>query len=128
LTKSGEMISTRRLYDPEEPGEHYKVLIDRLWPRGVLKEKAGWNEWIKEIAPSTELRQWFHHNPDRWDQFKQLYRKELAQKNNELSRLRQLEKEHRNLALLYAAKDKEHNNAIVLMEYLVQNEGERNGV
>ena len=81
------MIIIRRIYDPEKPGEHYKVLIDRLWPRGISKEKAGWDEWMKEISPSTELRKWFHHDPSRWGEFKKLYEKELSQNQNELGKL-----------------------------------------
>ena len=74
------MVSIRRVYDPEKPGERYKVLIDRLWPRGISKEKATWDEWMKEISPSEELRKWFHHEPDKWKQFRQRYKKELTQK------------------------------------------------
>lgn len=116
------MITLRRLYDPEEPGEHYKVLIDRLWPRGISKEKAGWNEWVKEIAPSNELRQWFNHDPAKWNQFKQLYHDELAHKTSELTKLRQLEQTYGTLTLLYSAKEKEHNHGVVLKEYLRQTE------
>lgn len=113
------MITIRRVYDPAETGEHYKVFIDRLWPRGISKEKAGWDEWMKEISPSDELRKWFSHDPDKWEQFRQLYRKELTQKPHELIKLKQLERKFGTLTLLYAAKDEKFNNAIVLKEFLI---------
>lgn len=113
------MITIRRVYDRAEIGEHYKVFIDRLWPRGISKEKAGWDEWMKEISPSDELRKWFSHDPDKWEQFRQLYRKELTQKPHELIKLKQLERKFGTLTLLYAAKDEKFNNAIVLKEFLI---------
>lgn len=112
------MIEIRRIYDPEKPGEHYKVLIDRLWPRGISKEKAGWDEWIKEISPSNELRKWFHNEPAGWAKFKQKYKQELIHKQDELKKLKQLELKHGTLTLLYSARDKEHNNAVALQEFL----------
>lgn len=113
------MIKIRRIYVPESTGEHYKVFIDRLWPRGISKEQAGWDEWMKEIAPSDELRKWFNHDINKWEEFKLLYTKELSQKQDELRKLKQLELEHGTLTLLYAAKDEIHNNARVLKEYLI---------
>ena len=114
------MINIRRIYDPEEPGENYKVFIDRLWPRGISKDKANWNEWMKEVSPSEGLRKWFNHDPNKWEQFRELYRKELVQKQDELNKLRQLEKKFETLTLLYAARDEEHNNGHVLKEFLIQ--------
>ena len=114
-----QMIIIRRVYDQTEIGEQYKVFIDRLWPRGISKEKAGWDEWMKEISPSNELRKWFNHDPDNWELFSQLYRKELTQKPHELIKLKQLERKFGTLTLLYAAKDEKQNNACVLKEFLL---------
>lgn len=113
------MITIQRVYDSEKPGKHYRVLVDRLWPRGISREQAGWDEWLKELSPSDELRKWFNHEPAKWTQFRELYRKELLQKQDELNRLKELEKKYKNLTLLYAAKDEEHNNAVVLKEILL---------
>jgi uncharacterized protein YeaO (DUF488 family) len=112
------MITIRRLYSPGKPGEHYKVLVDRLWPRGISKEKASWDEWMKEISPSNELRKWFNHDPVRWDEFKQLYKKELAQKQAGLKKLKQLEIKHGTLTLLYSSREEVLNNAAALREFL----------
>jgi len=112
------MIRIRRIYDPEETGEQYKVLIDRFWPRGISKETSGWNEWIKEIAPSDSLRKWFAHDPGKWEEFKKRYGNELTKKQEVLKKLKQLEYLQGTLTLLFAAKDKEHNNAVVLREML----------
>jgi uncharacterized protein YeaO (DUF488 family) len=112
------MISIRRIYEPEGAGEHYKVLIDRLWPRGISKEKAGWDEWVKEISPSNELRKWFNHDPDKWEKFKHLYETELDQNQETLKRLKQLELKHGTLTLLFSSRNLTHNHAIVLKQYL----------
>lgn len=114
------MIKIRRIYDPEEAGEHYKVFIDRLWPRGISKEKAGWNEWMKEISPSNELRKWYNHDPARWTEFKRLYKNELIQKQNELKKLKQLEIKHGTLTLLYSSREEKYNNAVALREFLME--------
>jgi len=114
------MITLRRVYDPEKPGEQYKVLVDRLWPRGISKEKAGWNEWIKEISPSNELRKWYNHDPGKWEKFKTLYKVELNYKQDILQKLRQLEKEHGTLTLLYSSREHVYNNAAALKEFILQ--------
>jgi len=114
------MIRTRRLYDPEEPGEGIRVLVDRLWPRGISKEKAGWDKWVRDAAPSDQLRKWYNHDPAKWEEFKQLYENELADKQVLLKELLRLESEHETLTLLYSSKEKEINNAIALKEFLVK--------
>jgi uncharacterized protein YeaO (DUF488 family) len=114
------MIITRRVYDTEEPGEQYRVLIDRLWPRGISKEKAGWDKWVRDVAPSDQLRKWYNHDPGKWEEFKQLYEKELADKQQLLKELLMLESEHKILTLLYSSKEKEINNAIALKEFLLK--------
>ncbi len=112
------MIRIRRLYDAEESGEGYRVLVDRLWPRGISKEKAGWDKWVREIAPSDHLRKWYNHDPGKWEDFKRLYEKELADKQQLFKELLLLEAEHKTLTLLYSSKEREINNAVALKEFL----------
>lgn len=112
------MFTKRRIYDPKEPAEKYTVFVDRLWPRGISKEQANWDEWMKEISPSEELRKWFGHDPNKWLQFCKKYKEELSGKQNELTRLAELQKKYGTITLLFAAKDTERNNATVLKEYL----------
>jgi uncharacterized protein YeaO (DUF488 family) len=114
------MIKVRRIYDPEEPAEGYRVLVDRLWPRGISKEKAGWHEWMRDVAPGNELRKWYGHDPLRWEPFKEMYKKELSSRQDLLLRLLQLEKEHGTLTLLYSSKEASLNNAVALREFIMQ--------
>jgi uncharacterized protein YeaO (DUF488 family) len=93
------------------------VLVDRLWPRGLTKEKASINLWLKDLAPSTELRQWFGHDPSKWQEFKQRYLHELKENKEQLQLLEQ-EIKKGPVTLIYAAKDTEHNEAVVLQEFL----------
>lgn len=117
------MIQVRRIYDREEPGEGYRVLVDRLWPRGISKGDATWHEWIKEVAPGNELREWYGHDPSRWESFKEKYRKELSSREDLLLRLMQLERDHGTLTLLYSSKEKVFNNAVALREFLMHGNG-----
>ncbi|MEG0267242.1 MAG: DUF488 family protein [Carnobacterium sp.] len=114
------MLKMKRIYEDVEKHDHYRVLVDRIWPRGVYKEDAQLDEWEKEIAPSNKVRESFSHDPDKFDEFKKDYLAEL--KNNEDSvHFVDLIKKHLkrgNVTLLYGAKDKEHNQVVVLMEYL----------
>ena len=110
-------LRLKRAYEPASPDDGARILIDRLWPRGVSKEKAALNEWIKEIAPSTELRQWFGHDPERWPEFQRRYKAELRQHSQELDRIRALAKKQ-TVTLVYSAHDEEHNDAIVLKDVL----------
>ncbi len=114
------MVTIRRVYDAATPGKQYQVLVDRLWPRGVSKEKATWDEWMKDVGPGDELRRWFNHDPGKWDQFRVRYKQELTQKQAELDKLKQLERKYGVLTLVYAAKDEAHNNAQVLKEVLME--------
>lgn len=111
-------IDTKRVYDEKSPDDGYRVFIDRLWPRGVSKEEAHFDEWIKELAPSTELRKWFDHKPERFDEFRKRYKKELQNHEEDLERLRSKAKSEK-ITLLFAAKDKEMNNAVVIKEVLM---------
>lgn len=113
------MIKIRRIYNPEQEGENYKIYIDRLWPRGISKEKAGWDEWLKEISPGEDLRKWFSHDPEKWIEFKSRYKKELMQKQDLLKKLKKLEKEHGTLTLLYSSREEKYNNAIALKGILM---------
>lgn len=110
-------LSVKRVYDPASPGDGFRVLVDRLWPRGLSKEKAEVDLWIKHIAPTDALRKWFGHDPERWDEFKKRYAAELDANAEAVDELReQIGKRH--ATLLFGAKDEEHNNAVMLAEYL----------
>lgn len=113
-----KMIQIKRAYDPVDDDDGYRILIDRLWPRGISKEKLQHDIWLKEIAPSDELRQWFDHQPHKFDEFKRRYKSELDFKDDHIDKLRSLCQTHDTVTLIYAAKDRTHNNAIVLKEYL----------
>jgi uncharacterized protein YeaO (DUF488 family) len=107
----------KRAYEDPSEGDGYRVLIDRLWPRGVSKDRARIDQWMKELAPSTELRRWFGHDPSRWEDFRTRYFRELDARPDEVAELRNLVKK-RHVTLVYAAKDEAHNNAVALSEYL----------
>ena len=111
-------ISLRRVYDPAPANEDQPVLVDRLWPRGVSKANARIDLWLKEVAPSTALRQWFGHDPARWTGFKQRYRTEL--KHNPAWPELQALAQQKDLTLVYAARDQAHNEAVVLKQLLEQ--------
>ena len=110
-------ISIKRVYDDKSKSDGYRVFIDRLWPRGVKKEDAHFDEWLKDLAPSTELRKWFDHDAERFDEFKKRYKKELDEHKEELNKLRNKAKSEK-IILLFAAKDTEMNNAVVVKEVL----------
>ena len=111
------MIQLKRVYDPPKKTDGARVLVDRLWPRGLTKARAAIKLWIKDLAPSPELRKWFGHDPTKWKQFQSRYRKELRGKKADLELLRQMSKEH-TVTLLFAAKDQSHNQALVLKRVL----------
>lgn len=110
-------VRLKRAYEPAVPADGYRVLIDRLWPRGVTHEKARLDEWARELAPSAELRRWFAHDPARFDEFRHRYTEELAAQDSKLRELRRRAREG-TLTLVYAARDTEHNDAVVLAERL----------
>ncbi len=112
------MLKLKRIYDVAEPSDGYRVLVDRIWPRGVSKEKAGIDQWMKEIAPSDQLRKWFAHDAKRWIEFQRRYREELRAKAALTEQLRELEKTHRTVTLIYSARDDRHNQAVVLGAFL----------
>jgi|ERR1700761_129723 len=110
-------IQIKRIYDPHTPSDGYRILIDRLWPRGIRKEDAHIDLWLKEIAPDNELRKWFDHDPAKWKTFQEKYRAAIH-KNPALAQLKEVIHQHKTITLLYSAKDIEHNNALVLKNYL----------
>jgi uncharacterized protein YeaO (DUF488 family) len=116
-------LRLKRAYEPASADDGVRILIDRLWPRGVSKEKADLGEWMKDIAPSTELREWFGHDPKRWAEFQRRYKAELRQHAEELDRIRALARKQ-TVTLVYGARDEEHNDAVVLREVLIGSSGE----
>ena len=110
-------IRLKRAYEPASTADGYRVLVDRLWPRGVSRDRAKLGEWAKELAPSPELRRWFGHDPSRFEEFRHRYRAELAGQEQRLEELRRHADEG-SLTLVYAARDEEHNGAVVLAEVL----------
>lgn len=111
------MIKIKRAYAPAEETDGYRILVDRLWPRGISKEKAKIDLWLKSVAPSSDLRKWFGHIPERFPEFTKRYKAELAE-SGALDDLRKVLSEHPDATLLFAAHDEEHNNAVVLKELL----------
>jgi len=111
-------IRLKRAYDPPSPDDGTRVLVDRLWPRGLKRDAAKLEVWLKDVAPSAELRRWFGHDPARWAEFQRRYRAELANNSQVVATLRDLMKSREALTLLFAAKDPEHNNAAVLRDFL----------
>ncbi len=111
------LIKIKRVYESPSDQDGFRVLVDRLWPRGLSKESAHVDMWFKEVAPSNNLRKWFSHDPKRWLEFKRRYQKELDENKDLVLRLKSLEKEKKKITLLFAAKDTEHNNAVFLQEY-----------
>lgn len=110
------MIKRKRIYEPYNKKDGYRVLVDRLWPRGISKKRAYLDLWLKNIAPSTELRKWFGHNPKKWTGFKKKYHTELKNNKTSVLILKNAKKKHAAITLLYGAKDEIHNEAIVLEE------------
>jgi len=111
------MIKTRRAYDPPRKEDGLRILVDRLWPRGVKKEEARIDEWLKELAPSDELRRWFSHDPEKWLEFRKRYFKELKDQERLIKTILEKVKDQ-SVVLVYAAEKETCNNAVALKEYL----------
>lgn len=111
------MIQIKRAYDEMEPGDGKRLLVDRLWPRGKSKADLDLADWPKEVAPSDELRKWFHQDRSQWEEFRQRYFEELEAKPEAWKPLLQMAGDE-TVTLIYSAKDREHNNAVVLKEFL----------
>jgi uncharacterized protein YeaO (DUF488 family) len=110
-------VRTKRIYEPRDPSDGHRVLIDHVWPRGVSHERAMLDEWARELAPSDDLRKWFDHVSERFGEFRTRYRDELAGQSERLDELRHCAARGR-VTIVYAARDREHNNAVVLAELL----------
>jgi uncharacterized protein YeaO (DUF488 family) len=110
-------VRLKRAYEPAASSDGYRVLVDRLWPRGVSRKRARLDEWDRELAPSPELRKWFGHEPKRFDEFRRRYLDELSQHREQITQLRRRARQG-TLTLVYAARDAEHNDAVVLAEVL----------
>ena len=113
-------IKMKRAYDKPEKQDGYRVLVDRIWPRGIKKQDAQIDEWLKDAAPSAELRKWFGHQPEKWEEFKKRYFEELSAKKDVLAPLL---KKKNTVTLVYAAKEEKYNNAAALKEYLSRKAG-----
>jgi len=111
-------IKLKRAYQAPSSDDGVRVLIDRLWPRGVTKQKAALDRWMKEIAPSTELRKWFAHDPNRWEEFRSRYAEELSLRKDLLTELRSIARRGP-LTLVYSARDEQHNDAVALRDVLL---------
>jgi uncharacterized protein YeaO (DUF488 family) len=112
------MIKLKRIYEETQKEDGYRILVDRLWPRGVSKEKAALDLWFKDISPSDELRKWFGHDPKKWQEFQRKYESEIKKNMDAFNSLRQIVKDKKTVTLLFAAKDKEHNEAVVIKKLL----------
>jgi uncharacterized protein YeaO (DUF488 family) len=110
-------LQIKRVYDPPAKADGHRVLVDRIWPRGLSKVAAQVDEWLKDIAPSTTLRRWFGHDPEKWNEFLRRYHRELDANPSAVAKLRTLARVRR-VTLLFAARDTEHNNAVALKAYL----------
>lgn len=110
------MIKIKRVYDEPERGDGFRILVDRLWPRGLSMDKVKVDLWLKDIAPSDELRKWFRHEPEKWDEFKRRYFEELKDKKELVDLI--IGKAHGGVTLLYGAKEEKYNNASALKEYV----------
>ena len=110
-------VRAKRAYDPAEDGDGYRILIDHVWPRGISRERARLDDWARELAPSDELRKWFDHDPGRFAEFRARYRDQLADQSQRLDELR-IRARSGTLTIVYAARDRQQNNAVVLSELL----------
>lgn len=115
-------IRIKRAYEPPARGDGYRVLVDRVWPRGVGKDELHLDEWAKELAPSTKLRQWFGHDPQRWEEFRKRYETELKDPESraQMRRIVDAATKSRTITLVYGAKDEKHNQAVVLSRIMLR--------
>lgn len=111
------MLRVKRAYEPTATSDGLRILVDRLWPRGMSKSRADIDEWIKEVAPSIELRQWFAHDPKKWPEFQRRYKRELRRRSDLVDRLARLARRRR-VTLVFGARDEKHNDAVVLAEVI----------
>lgn len=112
------MLKIKRIYDAPSADDGYRILVDRLWPRGVSKERTKIDLWAKEITPTDRLRKWYSHDSKKWSEFQKMYKKELKDRLDALDKIKQIEKKEKTVTLLYAAKDTKHTHALVLQKVL----------
>lgn len=112
------MLQIKRVYEKKSSSDGYRILVDRLWPRGVSKEEAHVSIWLKDVSPTPGLRKWFGHDPKKFPEFAKRYTAEIKQNANAVNRIKMLEKKYKTVTLLYGAKDQIHNNAVVLLSVL----------
>ena len=112
------MVKLKRIYEKYEKSDGYRILIDRLWPRGVSKEKAALDLWFKDIAPSTELRKWFGHDPEKWLAFREKYKAEIEANKEVFDEMKRIVKDKKEVTILYGARDEKHNEAVVIKSLL----------
>ena len=110
-------IDLKRAYDPPAKSDGYRVLVDRVWPRGIAKDELRIDRWLKDLAPSTNLRKWFGHDPAKWDEFRRRYARELDERSDVLDELAERARAG-HVTLVFGARDAEHNNAVALKEHL----------
>jgi uncharacterized protein YeaO (DUF488 family) len=120
MPAAGKSVTVKRVYEKPARGDGYRILVDRLWPRGVSKTQTALDAWLRDLAPSDELRHWFHARPESWPTFRKRYLKELAAPAaaDALDELYRLARKKKNLTLLFASRNEEHNNAVVLKDLL----------
>ncbi|MHB1542995.1 MAG: DUF488 domain-containing protein [Gammaproteobacteria bacterium] len=111
-------LKIKRIYHPAEKPDGYRVLVDRIWPRGLTKEQASLDQWVRDVAPSTALRKWFGHDPGKWIEFRSRYENELHANPKAVQSLLEILKSHATVTLLFGATDEDHNQAVVLAAYL----------
>ncbi len=111
------MIKIKRIYEPHAASDGYRILVDRLWPRGIKKETANINIWMKEIAPSSELRKWFNHEPEKWKSFLVKYKTEL-ENSSSFAELKALTEKHKIITFMYGSRDEQYNQAVALKSFL----------
>ena len=112
------MIKIKRVYEKPDKNDGYRIIVDRLWPRGIKKDDAEADLWLKDIAPGNLLRKWFSHDPEKWPEFKRRYFKELDRKKELVDSIKEISRTHKQITLVYGAKDEKYNNALALKEYL----------
>lgn len=118
-------IKLKRIYEDYQTSDGYRILVDRLWPRGIKKEDTHIDLWLKEIAPSTELRKWFQHEVKKWPAFSEKYAEEISRNQEATEQLCDILKKENTITLLYGAKDEKHNQAVVLKKWLEQQRARR---
>lgn len=116
------MIRLKRAYEAPSPGDGHRILVERLWPRGVTKERASLDSWMKDVAPSSELRSWFGHEPAKWAEFRRRYREELRGRPQEIAKLVDLSQQG-DVTFVYGSRDEQHNAAVVLKDYVEGQQG-----